>query len=342
MTIEEKLKGKRVLFLSVRTFSYEKIIAEQLRKFGAEVDYFDERPNNSIFAKGVIRLKKTLYQQKINAYYKGILKQIRGNQYDYLFVIKGEVVPEFFLDEFKKDHKNCFNIFYTWDSLKNHSRPLEIQKYFDARFTFDNEDAKKHQMFFRPLFFGELYEDLSNSNNKFDYNLLFIGTAHTDRYIIGNALVNWCNNNNLTSYTYYYMQSRLVYFFKRIFDNSFKKIDYKKLSFKSLNTSQIIKLYQRSQVILDVNHSGQTGLTMRTFEALGAGKKLITTNQNIINYPFYNENNVLVIDRKDPKIDRDFFNSGFKPIPKELLELMSLKGWLECIFIEPQSNYWLK
>ena len=48
-----------------------------------------------------------------------------------------------------------------------------------------------------------------------------------------------------------------------------------------MKINDIVSLYKESEVILDINHPGQNGLTMRTFEALGAGKKLITTNTEI-------------------------------------------------------------
>ena len=39
--------------------------------------------------------------------------------------------------------------------------------------------------------------------------------------------------------------------------------------------------------VLDIEHPKQVGLTMRTFEVLASGRKLITTNRSIINHEFY-------------------------------------------------------
>ncbi|MFH4210110.1 lipopolysaccharide biosynthesis protein, partial [Acinetobacter baumannii] len=68
---------------------------------------------------------------------------------------------------------------------------------------------------------------------------------------------------------------------------------------------EIIKLYAKSNVILDISHPGQSGLTMRTFEAIGAGKKLITTNLNIKEYPFYNSDNIFIISRDKLVLEKD-------------------------------------
>ncbi|RAJ33455.1 CgeB family protein [Pedobacter cryoconitis] len=343
MIITEKLRGKKILLLSVQTFNYEKIIADKLRVLGANVDYYDERPSNSLFAKGIIRLKRSFYQKRIDKYYRRILKDAITINYNYLFVIRGEVVPEFFLQEFRNDHPDCIFLFYTWDSFANHTHPISIQKYFDKRFTFDSNDAKKYDLFFRPLFFMDEYKELSKERRvKAIYDVLFLGTAHSDRYKIGNEIMEWCISNHLTGLAYYYMQGRLVFLYKKFFDKTFQRFDIKKISFKSLDAKDIIELYRQSSVILDINHPGQNGLTMRTFEALGAGKKLITTNSKIAEFPFYDPNNIMIINRENPILNKDFFNIPFVEISDELLHKMSIIGWFESIFIESEPNYWLQ
>jgi hypothetical protein len=343
MTIQDKLEGKRVLFLSVQTFDYEKEIASQLRTLGAIVDYYDERPANSILVKGIIRLKRSLFQKRINKYYNRILNNIETENYDYLFVIKGEVVPDFFLEVFKQKNPDCTSIFYSWDSFANSSHSVSILKYFDECFTFDASDAVKYNINFRPLFFIEKYRPVNESvPGKNKYDLLFIGTAHTDRYIISNYIVSWCESQDLKCFAYYFMQSRIVFALKKLFDSSFEKFDYKKLSFESLRVERIIDLYKDSNVILDINHPKQSGLTMRTFEALGAGKKLITTNAEIEKYSFYNVNNIFVIDRETPKLKLDFFQTPFIPIDKGLFYGMSIEGWISELFLEKKANYWIK
>lgn len=341
MTIHEKLSGKKILLLSVQTFNYEIIIANKLRQLGAEVDYYDERPANSLFAKGIIRLKRNIYQNKIDNYYKTILKDASQKKYDFLFVIRGEVVPDFFLRDLKKQNPTCFFLFYTWDSFSNHKHPISILKYFDKSFTFDTSDAIKYGINFRPLFFIEQYENLNNGNSiDIKYDVLFIGTAHSDRYIISKKIINTCRSYDLKSFTYYYIHGRLVFLFKKLFDVSFKKFKYKDLRFKSLDTNDILDLYKLSSTILDINHPGQIGLTMRTFEALGAGKKLITTNSEISKYPFYDENNISIINREEPTVRLDFFQSNFNPIDKAIKDTMSINGWINDLFLGDNLNIW--
>ncbi|AMW77524.1 lipopolysaccharide biosynthesis protein [Acinetobacter sp. TGL-Y2] len=328
----EHLNGKKILFFCVQSFNLEKDIVNQLQKHGALVTYYDERPANNNFTKGIIRLNRNFLKSQIVKYYKRILKNLKDQQFDYLFVNRGEVVPEFFLKEFMQTQDSCKNIFYTWDSFQNNGHCLSILKYFDKKMTFDHEDAEKYDLEHRPLYFTDKYRKIYDSNQKKVYNLLFLGTAHSDRYLISTQISDWCNAQNLTSYCYYYMQGRLVYFFKKYFDKSFQMFDYSKLSFNSLNLDQIVDFYDKSEVILDISHPYQSGLTMRTFEAIGAGKKLITTNVNIKKYPFYNENNIFLIDRHNIQLDINFFKNKYLPLSFELYESYSIDGWLYDIF----------
>ena len=66
------LSGKKILFLSANFFGYEKAITNRLQELGAEVDFFNERPSDSILSKGIIRVNKNFYFKKIKSYYQKI------------------------------------------------------------------------------------------------------------------------------------------------------------------------------------------------------------------------------------------------------------------------------
>jgi hypothetical protein len=328
--------GKKILFISVKTFDYEIYIVKKLQNLGADVIYFDERPSNTLFAKGLIRIKKKIYSKINSNYYNSIFKEISNKRFDYFFLIKGEVIPVDFIKKFKLLNPSCILIFYTWDSFKNNPNGLLIMNYFDNKFTFDFNDSIAHKINFRPLFFLDQYDDIRTKSNieNIKQNLLFIGTAHSDRYVTSQNLVNWCKLNNIDSYMYYYIPSVFVFFFKLIFEKTFSSFKLRHLKFKSLNLIEILNLYKSSTIILDINHPFQSGLTMRTFEALGAGKKLITTNGNIRKYPFYNINNVLVISRNENIFPETFFQSKYLEYDSEFYKYYSIEGWLLSIFFD--------
>ena len=209
--------------------------------------------------------------------------------------------------------------------------------------TFDPEDSIKYGLEFRPLFYLDSYKDIKKSSReKKKYDLLFLGTAHSDRYIISTLVANWCKSQGLVTFCYYFIHGRLVFLYKKLFDKTFKHIQFSKLSFESLTTSEILELYKHSNVILDINHPGQKGLTMRSFESLGAGKKMITTNAEIKKYSFYNPENIYVIDRNDIRLEKHFFEKGYSEINPDLYQRASMEGWLSCIFFESEPHVWIK
>lgn len=334
------LQGKHILLISVSFFNYENLIKKELEIMGAIVDLFDERPSNSFFSKAIIRIKKEMYAVKINQYFKEIIEKIKDTKYDYFLLIKGEATPKFFLDFLKTNNPEIKLIFYTYDSVKNNSNGLEILNYFDAKFTFDSQDALQYKMNFRPLFFAKDYGTLDRKNKEFKNDLAFIGTAHSDRYSISENAKSWCEKHYLKMFTFYFSPSKTLFKFKKLTEKEFKNFDERKISFKSLTHREIVNIYENTKVILDINHPGQNGLTMRTFETLGAGRKLITTNPKVKTYPFYDSQNIYVIERGNIQFEEEFFKTDFKEMNAEIKESMSLKGWVQEVFGLADISHW--
>ena len=67
---------------------------------------------------------------------------------------------------------------------------------------------------------------------------------------------------------------------------------FEEISFTKRSAAEIVDVVRSSRAVLDIQHFKQTGLTMRTLETFGAGKKLITTNHEVKKYDFYDESRV--------------------------------------------------
>jgi len=334
------LKGKKILFLSVSFFNYEKAIAKRLSELGAEVDFYDERPSNSNISKGIIRLNKRWYHLKIKAYYNDILNKIENKRYDYFLLIKGEATPSFFLENIREKNPEMEMIYYNFDPITEYPCLISHLPYFDRKYTFEYNDSVVYNMCFRPLFYLDEYKDLNQKSEPLEYDMVFIGSAHTDRYIVGEKIRETADRLGLTSYFYYYAMGKIAFRLKKIIDKNLKQFDVAKVSFEKLNHHQIIGFYKKAKSVIDINKPFQNGLTIRTFEVLASGKKLITTNTDIVNYPFYSPENILLIDRENIHLDPDFFKTDFKDIDPHTLYKMSLDSFLDCLFGEPQDDYW--
>lgn len=324
----QNLKGKTILFFCPRFFCYESEIQNSLERLGAKVIWFDDRPSNNFYSKAVIRVNKNFLKRKISAYYAEILSNVREYDFDYLFFVNPEAISVDSLCKLQHTFPKAKSVLYMWDSFKNRKQNLQLLPLFDYKYTFDPEDAKSLGLSFRPLFFTKAYE--GNSGLAVKYDLLFIGTAHSDRYTFVKKIAEFARlkKNKL----YFYLSSKLLFLYKTIFDRSFKSVKLKDISFHSLGHQEIASLMRESAVILDINHPNQIGLTMRTFETLGSHRKLITTNKDILNYDFYHKSNVMVIDRENPHLDSLFFEIPFQDVDEEILFKYSIDGWAKEIF----------
>lgn len=328
------LRDKNILFISPSFFGYETEIKNKLQELGANVFFIDDRPNNSGIIKAIIRtnIGRKIIKNKLKRYFLNKLTQWSKIDFDYVFVN----TPESFTDiEIINIYKTQLHgvpfILYMWDSLNNRKNTKDILHFFDKKFTFDKEDAKLLNLNFRPLFFTDKYKDSLPDYSQID--VCFIGTAHTDRYLFVKKTIEDLGQN-LKSYCYFYLQNPFLYVYNKVSNKEFRSVLYRDICFKSLSSTSVANTIIKSKIIIDIHHPRQTGLTMRTIEVLGAKKKLITTNKDVINYDFFNSNNVYIVDRLNPKIDLKFLELPYMDISQEIYRKYSLQGWIEEIFFQ--------
>lgn len=89
----------------------------------------------------------------------------------------------------------------------------------------------------------------------------------------------------------------------------------------------------KSRAILDIAIPNQSGITLRPMEAAFLGKKLITSNRDIVRYPFYNDKQVYIIqDESMPKI-KEFLESDIVPASMDCMDEYTPAGWLNNFFV---------
>jgi hypothetical protein len=328
------LNKKKILLIAARFFGYEEEIKSKLEELGAQVDYYDQRPSNSFFAKGLIRINKNLLTRKIEKYYATIIERTRYTEYDFVLFISPETITKRSYFELRKAQPKARFILYMWDSIKNKGKNThDIISHFDDRFSFDREDCNiSHwNIKYRPLFFLNAYTEISERPKK-KYDLLFIGTIHSDRFKILSQIEAICRQQNLSWFYYMYFPSKLLYYLRSLRDYTLWRRTLNDFQFHPLSKQEITALIETSQGIIDIQHPQQIGLTMRTIEVLGARRKLLTTNTDIVNYDFYHPNNIYVLDRNNLKIDTSFFNRKMVRVDDFIYNRYSIDGWISEVF----------
>jgi len=100
---------------------------------------------------------------------------------------------------------------------------------------------------------------------------------------------------------------------------------------KPISFVETTALMKDTKIVLDIQKDIQRGLTFRVFEAMGLGKKLITTNTDIINYDFYNPNNIFIWTENTTNIPNDFLNTPYEELPEEIYKKYSQESWVKKI-----------
>lgn len=307
-------------------FHYDIKLVEKLVELGAVVDSFHMIPD-SIYYNIIKKLKLPIAKKYITNYNnQKLLKQ----NYDYVLMRNGLQFDQDFFDRLRRLNPRAQFFNFHWDSIRPEYDYVNMLEFFDKVFSFDPKDCINHpKIQYLPLFFLDEYDNFRNNNNDrcIEFDVLFIGNwRNYERYNYIKAIENQCKIKQLRFYYYLYYpildQIRAVR--KGIITHEAKH--------KFLSHGEILNLFALSNTIIDFPSSFQTGLTMRTFETLGAGKKLITTNKNIINEPFYNPEFINVIDINDLTLNIDFIRKIPTSSMEQTIKDYSIGNYIKKLF----------
>ena len=318
--------SNRVLLIAPRFFGYEHEIVTELRRQCMQVDMLPDRPFDSPFMKAVMRFRPELGgHQAADRYFVQRVLALGCDDYSIILVIQGEGVTTRTLAFLRGKYPKARMTFYTWDSIENKPFSKRNLSHYDRCSTFDPVDAKKYGMEFRPLFFSPGFD--RPATTEYTYDLSFIGTVHSDRYQIVHTLAKQLPLDT-KSFIYLYLQAPWMYDLRRVFTRTLAGSKRNEFRFDPLSKDVVQATFFGSRAIVDIEHPSQRGATMRTFEALGSRKKMITTNASLRNYDFYNSQNILIIDRSTPVLDRDFLKTPYVHISEEIRSRYSLRQWV--------------
>lgn len=323
-----------ILLITPNFFDYPLQICDELRRMGHKVDWYDDRPSTNSIVKAVIRINKSFVNGIIRRYFSNIIHKISGRKYDIVLLISGQSLSftEEMMNRLRMSQKQAKFVLYQWDSIKNFPYIKKIQKFFDRCYSFDPKDVRDNpNLKFLPLFYTKRYANIGAQKvYKYKYDCMFVGTAHPNKYRFIKEMSRKLFDVYKKQFIYFYFPSRLVYIYRKLLNPEFKDAKYSEFHFNPVEAEQMDKLLTQSRCVLDSAQQGQTGLTIRVLETLGAKRKLITANTDVRNYDFYCEENIYVyegiIDMNAP-----FFVKPYKEIENRVYEKYSLNSWLKEI-----------
>ncbi|WP_298744252.1 hypothetical protein [uncultured Microbacterium sp.] len=318
----------RLLLVSPSFFGYQADISRAFERRGWTVDLIDERPSNSSWARAAVRIAPLMLKRSIERHYRANADLLNKHRYHALLVVKGEVVPAWFIELFRSRNPAATSAYYTFDAIANSPQGARIFDKFDFRYTFDRSDVASYPTFtYKPLFY---VPDYSPGKRTRDLMVSFVGTLHGERFRFAKAATASVAEEDRE--LFFYSQAPWYFWFKRLTSREVRPISRREVSFEPLSRAAGVELSQRSRAVLDLQRSGQAGLTMRTFETLAAGAALITTNEMIRAEPFYDEDRILVVPRNpesvDPEAVAEFIDRAPVGIAPPGFSSYSLDSWV--------------
>lgn len=316
------------LLISSNFFGYPQEIVKALEGRGRKALWFDDRPANDTLTKGLIRISPKLIERRSSAYFEDAFRQADQHDIRDILVIKGEALSVAMIRRMREVFPKARMTLYFWDSYRNMPKESEDKvDLFDRAFSFDPDDVVADpRLTYRPLFFVDEYAEVGKAEQ--DDDLLFIGTAHSDRVKvldrIARALPAGAGFRKRL-----FVRSPLLHRIEKVVNPAYRRTPDGDFVFAPIPKDRVKEMVGRARIIVDIERNIQTGYTMRTLEMLGAGRKLLTTNPSILKADFYHPNNHCYIDRDRPVIDREFLATPWMPIEPALLRHYSLSGWLD-------------
>lgn len=325
--VTDSFSGRQILFIGIGFYDYELCIVEELRRKGANVVSFVDRPwilRQSFLAK-LCRQLSWVYRWLIRHHEQHIIKGTQRYNFDQVLIIKSTDLSVCFLCRLKKNQPKAQFILYLWDSLSRLEGISHRLPYFDRVLTFDRIDAEGNTaLVFRPLFYRHAENGALVNSSDLEFDISFVGWLHSQRLEAVRIMEVQAEKLGLKMFIYLYTGfftwTRLAL-----------RGEARGVHFLTLPYHRLIEINRNSKCIFDFPHPGQNGLTMRAIEALGLRKKLITTGGDVVNYNFYSAANIHKVDFKNFEIDKNFIYRPAQIITKDVIQQYSLDAWISDV-----------
>ena len=317
-----------LLFIAPKFYNYEKAIKDVLDTRYEKVIFCNEIPYNmSIYYNALKRISSKISRKISNFYCQYIVKLVAKQKIDIIFIIRGAFLSESCLISIRKKNPNIMIINYQWDSIENNPNGLIISKFSDRNYSFDLGDVLKYKEIFQyvPLFYswGNVNLRLENKQPKVD--IFFLGSYHSRRHEIVKIIKRQCEEQGIIFRSYIYIP-RFVYYRKRLVGEKLQRSD---VNFNSMSRQDYFHSIENAKIVLDIQSPTQTGATIRSIETLSLGRKLLSTNQMLINEEFYSPKNIFIWDGLQKLDFKHITESSFDHSQDKCI--LSIDEWLKKI-----------
>lgn len=278
------------------------------------------------------------YNHEVDVLWNQIFDRLEGS-YDYFLAIDGLMVSPGFFQKLKSQYPNIVSILYLYDRVKDNYELNVFFKHYDRILTFDRLDSQQYGIIHLPYYWIPCSDETAIQNDIFAMASYKAGERYEvfskvrqialDAGLRVNIHLWHPNINNPPLY-------QIKYYIKKCIGKKMlplAKLKEEIFTDKKLSPDEFRHNIYSSKVILDTNNNYQEGLTPRFMWAIGAGKKIIMTNNYVKDYPFFNPEQIFLLKDNYQQIP-DFIRKPFEMSTetKKILLPYRIDNWIKTLF----------
>ena len=316
-----------ILLISPDTFGYYKAISAAISRWGANPIWLNQLPSTSVASRVFFRLAPDLARRFARTSFERELDKI--DTVDQILIIKGEGVSGDTIASMRRRYPGVRIVYYQWDSIANTPGAERKIELCDAAFSFDPVDCDNIAGLEHLALFHSYDEVPDAPKHGF---AAFIGTLHSDRYRLIRSLGEAIETiTKIKPFIYFYYPNKVLLAILRLIKGSFRRVRASDVHFEPVPRDQYNAIQSEAEILIDICHPKQSGLTMRSIEALGSGKKLITNNRNVRRYDFFTPENHYVVEGELGEDFVHFLTSPYRSPGSETIARYHIDSWLQTL-----------
>lgn len=334
---------KRVLLLAPPYMDIYKDIISGLESLDYEVVWVSDGlvPGNPYNKNDISRKTKTIeqYQTEVDSFWNEAFgKPEYALPFDVFLAIDGFMVTPHLFQVLKDKNPKIKNILYLYDRVEGNYEIDIFFPYYTNVYSFDLGDCAHYGLHHLPIYWVDSDEKVEQ---KYDISAV-AGFSFGTRYEVFKRFKTIAKEKHLKDYIklvlrpvenpWLYRFKCLIYRLKGKPFLTLSDMQDDLFTTHSLTPSDFRLLIRQSCVVVDTQNSNQDGLTARCMWALGAEKKIITTNKAVKQYPFYSPDQFFVLNNSSEGLV-SFLASDFKMSNevREIIKQYRIDNWLRLM-----------
>lgn len=258
-------------------FDYLGRLAARFGTRGVAAAYFDERPANDTRTKILLRFAPRAAKERLTRdFHRALTAAILDGGFTHVLFVAIEAYPAAEIRRLEAAGLHLAG--YCWDSLANKPHMGAIRPLMAAMASFDPEDCARLGFDYIPLYSDAIAQVPDGPR---DIDFFYCASFHSQRPVWVDRLIRAADRHG------WRLELRLFYHARWLWlvSNAARpRLWYLRHRFRTAPwpKPEVDAASERAKVVIDIHHKAQTGLTMRTFEALSQGAVVLTTNAHAL------------------------------------------------------------